>query len=96
MEVSAQQPPLPCGLTDVAMAMALASRAACSRPGSVPLTSAAAAQHHVGGSRLWRLSRGLRRGWRRRKKTHKNLQMGGNLAWQEEEQRGGLGRRCGT
>lgn len=96
MEVSAQQPLLLGGLTDVAMALALASRAACSRTGSVSLTSAAAAQHHGGGSRLWRLSRGLRRGWRRRKKTHKNPQMGGNLAWQEEEQQGGLGRRRGT
>lgn len=95
MEVSARQPPLPGGLTDVATAMALASRAACSGPGSVSLTSAAAAPHHGGGPRLRRLSRGLRGGWRRRKKTHKTPQMGGSLAGQEEE-RGGPGRRCGT
>ena len=83
------------GLTDVAMAMALAFLAASSRPGSVSLTSAAADPHHGGGPRLRRLNRGLPGGWRRRKKTHKTSQMGGSLAGQEEE-RGGLGRRCGT
>ena len=83
------------GLTDVAMAMALAFLAASSRPGSVSLTSAAADPHHGGGPRLRRLNRGLPRGWRRRKKTHKTPQMGGSLAGQEEEQ-GGPGRRCGT
>nr|XP_060149464.1 uncharacterized protein LOC132596711 [Globicephala melas] len=41
--------------------MALAFRAASSRPGSVSLTSAAAAPHHGGGPLLRRLSRGLRR-----------------------------------
>lgn len=95
MKFPARQPPLPRGLTDVAMAMALASHAACSRPGSVSLTSAAAAPHHGGGPPLRRLSRGLRGGWRRRKKPHKTPQMGGSLAGQEEE-RGGPGRRCGT
>lgn len=95
VDVSARQPPLSGGLTDVAMAMALAFRAASSRPGSVSLTSAAAAPHHGGGPLLRRLSRGLRRGWRRRKKTHETPQMGGSLAGQEEE-RGGPGRRCGT
>lgn len=77
------------------MAMALAFLAASSRPGSVSLTSAAADPHHGGGPRLRRLNRGLPRGWRRRKKTHKTPQMGGSLAGQEEEQ-GGPGRRCGT
>lgn len=61
----------------------------------VSLTSAAAAPHHGGGLGLRRLSRGLRVGWRRRKKTHRTPQMGGSLAEQEEE-RGGTGRRCGT
>lgn len=75
--------------------MALASSWTCSRPGLVSLTSAAAAPHHGGGLRLRRLSRGLRVGWRRRKKTHRTPQMGGSLAEQEEE-RGGTGRRCGT
>lgn len=41
------------------------------------------------------LSRGLRVGWRRRKKTHKIPQMGGSLAGQEEGQ-GGPRLRCGT
>lgn len=59
------------GLTDVAMAMALAFLVASSRPGSVSLTSAAADPHHGGGPRLRRLNRGLPGGWRRRKKTHK-------------------------
>lgn len=95
MEAYGPQPPLPGGLTDVAMAMALASRAACFRPSSVSLISPAAAPHHGGGPRLRRLSRGLRGGWRRRKKAHKTPQMGGSLAGQEEE-RGGPGRRCGT
>lgn len=95
VKVSAPQPPLRARLTDVAMAMALASSWTCSRPGLVSLTSAAAAPHHGGGLRLRRLSRGLRVGWRRRKKTHRTPQMGGSLAEQEEE-RGGTGRRCGT
>lgn len=40
------KPPFPGELTDVAMAMALASRVACFRLGSVSLTSAMGAPHH--------------------------------------------------
>lgn len=96
VRVSTQPPPLPGGLTDVAMAMALASGVACSRPGSVSLTSAAAAPHHGGGPQLWRLSRGLRRGWRRRKRKPTNSPNGRQLGQAGGGAAGGLGRRCGT
>lgn len=92
VEVSAQLPPLPGGLTDVAMAMALASGVACSRPGSVSLTSAAAAPHHGGGPQLWRLSRGLRRGWRRRKRKPTNSPNGRQLG----QAGGGAAGRAGA